>query len=148
MTHDTIEREIFIQASIDHVWSLVSKTGFWVGEDLHFNIDASEGETVTIDAAPYGTFPVLVERLDPPRHAAYRWASGFPGSEPTDTNSTLIEITLAEHDGGVVLRLKESGFAGLDASQDFRAASHANNVAGWEGQLASLRRIAEAVPVS
>ncbi len=146
MFHDAIQREIFISASIQHVWSLISKTGFWVGDDLRFDISAREGETVVIDAPPYGQFPVRVERLDPPRYAAYRWASAFPGADPTAGNSTLIEISLAEHEGGVLLRLTESGFAGLDAPQDVRAARYDDNVSGWAGQLERLRRSAEAVP--
>jgi hypothetical protein len=49
MTSDTIEREIFIMSTIDHVWSLVSKVGFWVGDDLRFDTEAREGELVVID---------------------------------------------------------------------------------------------------
>ncbi len=147
MFQDTIEREIFIQSSLDHVWSLISKTGFWVGEDLRFDVDAQEGDTVVIDAPPYGWFPVKVERLDPPSYAAYRWASAFPGTALTAENSTLIEISLTAHEGGVLLNLKESGFATLDAPHDVRAAQHAGNGTGWNGQLERLRRTAEAVPV-
>lgn len=147
MSNDSIVRELFIRSGIDHVWSLISKTGFWVGDDLRFDIEAREGETVVIDAPPYGWFPVRVERLDPPGYAAYRWASAFPGAAPTATNSTLIEISLVEQEGGVLLTLRESGFATLDAPEDVRAARHADNVTGWTGQLDRLRRAAEAVPV-
>lgn len=146
VSRDTIERGIFIQADIEHVWSLVSKCGFWVGDDLRFDIEAREGETVVIDAVPYGRFPVRVERLDPPSFAAYRWASAFPGAEPTIGNSTLIEISLVARDDGVMLRLTESGFATLDASENTRAARYADNVTGWDGQLERLRQAAMAVP--
>lgn len=145
---DAIEREVFIEAAIDHVWSLVSRTGFWVGELLHFDGDAAEGdaaegETAVIDAGRHGSFPVRVERLDPPQYAAYRWASGFPGAQPSETNSTLVEITLLELRGGVLLRLRESGFATLDGGHDFRAARLADNSEGWTGQLEKLTRVAE-----
>jgi len=146
MTDNVIEREIFIQAGIDHVWSLVSKVGFWVGDDLHFDMDAREGETVVIDTAEYGRFPVRVDRLEPPRYAAYRWASGFPGMDPTEANSTLVEFTLVEQDGGVMLLLKESGFATLAGGEARRDASRADNVAGWTMQLDRLRRVADGVP--
>lgn len=147
MAEDAIEREIFIRAEIDHVWSLVSKAGFWVGDDLHFDADAKEGETVVIDTAKYGRFPVRVDRLEPPRYAAYRWAGGFPGADPTEANSTLVEFTLVEQDGGVMLRLKESGFATLAGTQAFRDAKHDDNAAGWATQLAHLRRVVEGAPV-
>lgn len=147
MIEDAIEREIFIHAGIDHVWSLVSKTGFWVGDDLHFDAAAKEGETVVIDASAYGRFPVRVDRLRPPHYAAYRWASGFPGADPTATNATLVEFTLVEQDGGVLLRLRESGFATLTGTPAFRDAKHDDNIEGWAMQLERLRRIAEGASV-
>jgi uncharacterized protein YndB with AHSA1/START domain len=143
LTANAIEREIFIHADIDHVWSLVSKTGFWIGDELRFDASAREGELAVIDTAEYGRFPVRVDRLEPPRYAAYRWASGFPGADPTEANSTLVEFTLIEQDGGVLLRLRESGFATLAGTQDFRAARRDDNVAGWKAQLDRLRRVAE-----
>jgi len=147
MSDDAIEREIFIRAGIDHVWSLVAKTGFWVGDELCFDVDAKEGETVVIETVQYGRFPVRVDRLEPLRYAAYRWASGFPGATPTVANSTLVEFMLVEQDGGVLLRLKESGFATLGGSRDFREAQRVENVAGWAGQLERLRHAAEGDPV-
>lgn len=148
MTVNTIEREIFIKAGVDHVWSLVAKTGFWVGEDLHFDLEAAEGETVVVDTDKYGSFPVRVDRLEPPRYAAYRWASAYPGAGLTEENSTLVEFTLETQDDGVMLRVKESGFATLAGEPDFRAARHADNVQGWAAQLERLRAVAEGVAVS
>lgn len=138
MTSDVIEQEIFIQADIGRVWALVAKTGFWVGDDLHLASEAKAGETVVIDTPRYGRFPVQVERLDPPRYAAYRWASGAPGAAPTEPSSTLVEFTLVERDGGVLPRLKESGFARVAGGQAFRD----DNLAGWTMQLARLRQVA------
>lgn len=148
MTANTIEREIFIRAGIDHVWSLIAKTGFWVGEELHFDLDAAEGETVVVDTDKYGSFPVRVDRLEPPRYAAYRWASAYPGAGLTDDNSTLVEFTLDEQDDGVMLRVKESGFATLAGTVDFRNARREDNVQGWAAQLEALRKVAEGVTVS
>ena len=148
MTANTIEREIFIEAGLDHVWSLVSKTGFWVGEELRFDQEAQEGQTVVLNTDQYGRFPVRVDRLEPPRYAAYRWASGYPGAEISDENSTLVEFTLETQDDGVMLRVKESGFATLAGDPDFRAARHADNVQGWAAQLERLRAVAEGVAVS
>jgi uncharacterized protein YndB with AHSA1/START domain len=102
---------------------------------------------VVIDTATYGRFPVRVDRLEPPHYAAYRWASGFPGADPTEANSTLVEFTLVEQDGGVLLRLTESGFAALAGTRAFRDARRADNVAGWAAQLERLRRIAEGAVV-
>jgi uncharacterized protein YndB with AHSA1/START domain len=138
MANDAIEREIFIRAEIDRVWSLISKVGFWVGDDLHFETDANEGELVVVNTTRYGSFPVQVERLEAPRYAAYRWASGFPGANPTEANSTIVEFTLVEQDGGVVLRLRESGFAELASEPSMRDSIRDANVAGWSQQLDRL----------
>lgn len=144
MSHDVIEREVFINAGIDHVWSLVSKNGFWVGEELHFEVEARVGETAEFDVPNYGRFPVRVEQLDPPHYAAYRWASAYPGQELSDENTTLVEFMLSEQDGGVKVQVRESGFDKL-SPPDFREARYNENVGGWEGQLEALRRVAEGV---
>lgn len=142
MTANTIEREIFIRAGIERVWSLVSKAGFWVGEELDFSYVVEEGGSVTVNVEE-GSFPVLVERLDAPRYAAYRWASGVAGVAPTAENSTLVEFSLTEQDGGVLLRLKESGFAEIPGG----AANYEDNSFGWPKQLERLQQVAESVPV-
>lgn len=145
-TDDVIEREIFIEAGIDHVWSLVSRAGFWVGEELHFGVEAAVGDIALVDAGRHGRFPVEVVRLDPPRLAIYRWASAFPGAPLSRTNSTLVEIRLVELRGGVLLRLRESGFSKLEGGQDFRAARRADNIEGWAGLLEKLGQTAGRVP--
>jgi uncharacterized protein YndB with AHSA1/START domain len=99
-----------------------------------------------IDTEQYGSFPVRVEQLEPPRYAAYRWASGYPGVEPTESNATRVEFTLVEQDGGVMVRLKESGFATVAGDEAFRDARRADNVEGWAAQLERLREAAEGVP--
>lgn len=143
MIPDTIHNEIFIEAGIDHVWSLVSRTGFWIGDDLCFDHDGREGEIVLVETARYGHFPVRVERLIPPRYAAFRWTSAFPGAMPEPGNSTLVEFTLLEQENGVMVRVKESGFASLLTSPEVRAARHADNVRGWTSQLELLRQACE-----
>ena len=144
MTDDAIEREVFIRADIGHVWSLVSKAGFWIGDELHFEAEAGVGETVVVDTGRYGPISVRVDRLEPPGYAAYRgWVGAFPAVEPNATNSTLVEFTLVEQDGGVLVRVRESGFATLAGSQAEREAQRDANVAGWASQMELLRRVAE-----
>jgi uncharacterized protein YndB with AHSA1/START domain len=144
VTPDSIEREIQINAPIDRVWSLVSKSGWWIGDELVWTFPAVVGEIVTISHEKYGNFDVLTEKLDPPRYAAYRWAAGFQDQKPTDLNTTLIEFTLAERDGGVVVKVKESGFSTLPGTDDFRMEQYKGNVEGWGIMLGLLKRDAEA----
>jgi uncharacterized protein YndB with AHSA1/START domain len=146
LSDDAIEREIFIRAGIEHVWRLVSKTGFWIGDELRFDIEAREGETAVIEVVRRGRFPVRVERLEPPRYAAYCWASAFPGAEPDASNSTLVEFRLVEQDGGVLVRFRESGFAAL-RGRALGPGSRRDNVKGWARQLERFRRTGEGIVV-
>ena len=69
---DTIEREIFIRAGIDRVWSLVSEEpGSGSARNCTSTPYAAPGETVVIETARTGSFPVRVDRLEPPRYAAF-----------------------------------------------------------------------------
>lgn len=144
---DAIEREIFIEAGIEHVWSLVSKVGFWIGDELRFDREGAEGEVVVVDTDKHGNFPVRVDRLDAPHYAAYRWASAFPGEVPDDVNSTLVEFSLIEQDGGVLVRLRESDFNELAGGVTVRQAARDANVTGWERQLDLLRQAATEVTI-
>lgn len=144
MVADRIERQVFIQADLERVWWLVSKAGFFIGDALHFEYDAAEGETVVVDAGQYGRFPVRVERLDPPRHVAYRcWEGERPDGALTEDGSTLVEFTLREQDGGVLVMLVESGFAALPGDVSTQEQRREENVEGWAMQLGRLQGVAE-----
>lgn len=142
-TVDAIEREILINASLDRVWNLVSKTGFWVGEQIHFEHEGKEGETIVVDSKKWGLFPVFVERLQPQTRAVYRWSSCFPGEQPTAGKGTRVEFNLEERADGVLVSVRESGFSLIDATEDFRVEQVRGNTDGWEMQLAALKRISE-----
>lgn len=144
MTDDRIERETLIEASLERVWSLVAEPGFWVAEEGTVSgMVAREGETVLAKHPVFGEFPVYVEKVQAPTYIAYRWASGFPGHELQEGHSTLIEFTLAEEPGGVRLRVAESGFAALDASDEVAGRAYSDNSDGWPQVLGALRARAE-----
>lgn len=142
MNQDRIEREIFIRAKIETVWALVNEPAWWVG-------DAPGPDSVKIDGTrvaaetKYGTFPVLIEKVDPPHYLACRWASSFPGEEPTTGNSTLVEFTLTETDGGILLKVIESGFSQLTVSELEQRHFLEENVKGWAQQLEVLQKRVE-----
>lgn len=138
MDNDRIEREIFIAAPLQKVWSLISQPAWWVGDEgpNHVQIDGNH----VVAQTKYGDFPVIIERIEPPNHIACRWASTFPGEEPREGNSTLVEFTLTPEAGGTLLRVVESGFAKLAISEDMRLKSLEGNTKGWGLQLDMLRR--------
>jgi uncharacterized protein YndB with AHSA1/START domain len=146
MEADRIEREIEIAAPVERVWAVLTEpvhVGQWFGQGKPAQIDLRPGGFMHLDHGEYGTFPVRIEKVDPPRYLSYRWASAYPGEEATGTNSTLVEFTLAAVGEGTRLRLVESGFAALTIpAHRQETASHESHSAGWVEVLENLRRYA------
>ncbi|CAM5665826.1 hypothetical protein SAVIM338S_06897 [Streptomyces avidinii] len=144
MSEDRIERETLIAASLEHVWSLVAQPGFWVADKASLpGTVARAGETMIAKHPEHGEFPVRVEKVEPPTYLAYRWASAFPGEEPRENNSTLVEFTLTREGDQTLLRVVESGFAALAGSEELRTQSLHDNSGGWPLELDALRTRAE-----
>jgi len=139
MVPDRIEREISIDAPIDRVWDVVTKAehvGRWFG-DVTAEIELRPGGRFTCTWAEHGTVHGVVERVEPPRAFAYRWARPV-GAELEKGNSTLVEFTLAPEGSGTRLRVVESGFRDLDLTDEERAKYAEGNVQGWKQELDEL----------
>jgi uncharacterized protein YndB with AHSA1/START domain len=144
LSEDRIERDTLIAAPMERVWSLVAQPGFWVADKASLSgTVARKGESMVAKNAEYGDFPVRVEKLEPPTYLAYRWASAFPGEELRDDNSTLVEFTLSPEGEKTRLRVVESGFATLAASDEVRRKALEDNAGGWPEELDALRARAE-----
>jgi uncharacterized protein YndB with AHSA1/START domain len=142
MNNDRIEREIFINASVQTVWELISQPAWWVGDAPGPDKVQVEGSRVVADTK-YGKFTVLIEQEDSPNYLACRWASSSPGEEPKEGNSTLVEFVLNAKDGGTWLKVVESGFSNLTVSEEEQHKFFKENVHGWKQQLEVLRKRAE-----
>lgn len=148
MSADRIERDTLIEASVERVWSLVATPGFWVAEESTVaGTVAREGATLVAKNPNLGEVSVRVEKVDPPTYVAYRWASVFPGQELREDNSTLVEFTLSREDGRTRLRVVESGFASLCASEERREDAVRFNTGGWAEVFDALTKRAEESPV-
>ncbi|WP_035322937.1 SRPBCC domain-containing protein [Peribacillus kribbensis] len=139
---ERIEREIFINASIQTVWELVSQPAWWVGDAPGPDKVEVDGSRIVADTK-YGRFPVLIEKSEAPHYLACRWASSFPGEEPKEGNSTLIEFSLVPKNGGTNLQVTESGFSQLAVSDEKQRTFFKENVNGWGIQIEALRKQAE-----
>ncbi|WP_026321303.1 SRPBCC domain-containing protein [Salinispora fenicalii] len=145
MSEDRIERETLIAAPMERVWSLVAQPGFWVADEATVaGTVAKEGESMTARNPEYGDFPVRVEKVQPPTYVAYRWASAFPGEDLHEDNSTLVEFTLSAEGDKTRLRVVESGFAALAATEEQRSEALKNNDNGWPQVFAAFKKRAEA----
>lgn len=140
---DTIERSIDISAPLERVWELVTEPGWWVPTDEPVAAEREPGTVVVRESEKWGRFPVEVVDLRPMTYAAFRWASTFPGADLTAGATTLIEFTLAPADDGVTVSVRESGFAGLDATAEQKRQGFESNTDGWRMELDSLRSRAE-----
>jgi len=142
MDHNRIDKEIIIRASLESVWEEVSQPAWWVG-------DKPGPDSVQVDGARveahtrFGIFPVITEQMEAPNYLVCRWASSFPGEEPREGNSTLVEFMLTSKDGGTLLRVIESGFSSLSVSEEKQREFYNGNVQGWQQQLEVLRKRAE-----
>jgi uncharacterized protein YndB with AHSA1/START domain len=145
---DRIERSIAISAPLDRVWDLVTEPGWWVPTDAQTDAPTeavrSAGSVVVRESEKWGRFPVEIVELRPMTYAAFRWASTFPGDDLAAGRTTLIEFTVTPTDDGVRVGVVESGFAGLQTTDDVKAKGIENNSDGWTDQLAALGTRAEA----
>ena len=132
---DRIDRSIDIDAPAARVWELVSRPGWWINEG---EVDPEPDLVVTDDQAllrhpVHGEFRLHVLESRPPSYVSYRWMDGDAEV------GTLVEFWIEPREGGVTLRVAESGFSGLGKAREDWLAHRAGNVEGWTTELAAAR---------
>ena len=135
---DTIEREIVIDALPSVVWSIVTEAQHlarWLSDEAE--IDLRSGGRLVLTWRGHGTYEGRVETVDPPRVFAFRWQTRE--GEFSETNSTLVTMTLNAEEAGTRLRVVESGFATLPWPDDARDRYADENAKGWLTELGELR---------
>jgi uncharacterized protein YndB with AHSA1/START domain len=136
---DRIDRSIDIDAPAERVWELVSRPGWWINQG---EVDPEPDLVVTGDQAvlrhpAHGEFRLQVLASRPPSYVSYRWVD--PGADA----GTLVEFWIEPREGGVTLRVAESGFSRLGKAREQWLAHRAGNVEGWASELAAARTWAE-----
>ncbi|MGA7203212.1 MAG: ATPase [Specibacter sp.] len=134
-TTDRIEREIAITASAERVWELICRPGWWINDGVvveHAYDPASDVNVITHPV--HGRFRVKTVTLDAPRYAAFRWLGDNP-----DAPTTLVEFWIESAGAGVVLRVAESGFDSLPASEEERRKTFDGNTEGWGIEMNAAR---------
>ncbi|MGF9662900.1 ATPase [Arthrobacter crystallopoietes] len=140
-TLDRIERQIDIEASAERVWELVSEPGWYInnGTIIEHRIERS-GDVDIVHDPVHGAFPIRTEKLDAPRYAAFRWLAGSSREGFREDESTLVEFWIDERpEGGVTLRVAESGFSTLPGGEEKRRKALEENTEGWNIELAAAR---------
>ena len=147
MSTDFIEKKILLKASRQRVWRALSDAaefGTWFGVRFHGPFVAGANVTgvivpTTVDAEvnkaqkPHEgkPFAITVERIEPERLFSFRWHpfAVEPGVDYSAEPTTLIEFTLEEMTGGILLTVKESGFDQIPLAR--RAKAFTANEQGW-----------------
>lgn len=139
---DRIERRITIRATMDRVWGLITRPGWWLPG------------SATEPARGAGRVPVAwgresrpwvidVVRVEPQSYASFRWTGAFSGVAPAAGNSTLVELYVRPVGDEVGVTVVESGFAALDLPESLRDSQVMAGLGSWQYELAGLRMRAE-----
>lgn len=147
METDRIVKKILLRATRSRVWRALADAqefGHWFGMqfDGGFAAGARVSGTIVptkVNAAvaaaqkPYqGTpFEITIEQIVPERLFSYRWHPGAvdPKIDDSTEPTTLVEFTLEDAEGGVLLTVTESGFERIPLAR--RAQAFAQNEGGW-----------------
>ncbi len=143
-TLNRYEREAFLAAPLDRVWTAISEPAQlqeWFAEPTYPLTPGGEGTLrFRFDDGSEISQPILIVAADPPNRFAFRWNShaADPARPVADQPSTLVEITLVEEADGTRIRIVESGFEALP--DDVRDTSLRENTQGWNDILGNLAR--------
>ena len=135
---DRIEQRVTVRATVDAVWQLVTRPGWWLPGSKAEPARGPGRATVEYgdDKRPY---VVDVVRVEPKGYVSYRWASAFGGAAPAPSRSTLVEFYVRPTGDEVGVTVVESGFASLDLPDALREDEWKGNSGGWQYEMAALR---------
>jgi len=131
----TIEREVFIDASPEVVFEVISQPEHvreWWPDDAQY--EATPGSTGHIVFANAGgadhVAQLEVLEVLPPHTFSFRWTQ--PEGEPAkEGNSLLVTFTLTPKDGGTMLTMVESGFREMGWEAAVLEAQYNDHLSGW-----------------
>lgn len=138
---DTIESEVLIAAPIARVWDVITRPehmGRWFGDAGA----EQDGNVIRMRWEDHGEAELRIVRSEAPHVFAYRWDANIKG-----IGDTLVEFTLSPESDGTRVRVIESGFASLAATETVREESREGNVRGWKQELGHLEHYAQTVAV-
>jgi uncharacterized protein YndB with AHSA1/START domain len=142
MEFGTIEREIYVEASPETVFEVVSSPDHlkeWWPDDARYEATpGSTGEIVFGDRDGDGTVvQFTVVDAQPPRTFSFRWTHPV-GETATEGNSLLVTFDLTPSGGGTLLRMTETGFREMGWEVALLEQQYQDHVTGWAFYLPRL----------
>jgi uncharacterized protein YndB with AHSA1/START domain len=136
MDFGTIEREIYVEASPDVVFEVVSSPDHlkqWWPDDAAFEpTPGSPGEIVFGDRDAGGAVDAR-----PPRTFSFRWT--HPAEEAAAAgNSLLVTFDLVPSGGGTLLKMTETGFREMGWEVAVLEQQYREHATGWDFYLPRL----------
>jgi uncharacterized protein YndB with AHSA1/START domain len=144
---DSVEREILIEASREIVWGVITEPeqiSRWFSDEAV--LEGRVGADGVLIWRPGGrggskeselSVPILVVEAEPFRRFSFRW-NHSRGTEPDESNSALVEFSLAEEAGGTRLRVLESGIGAVTHDEESRTRYRDDHEQGWERHFGEM----------
>jgi uncharacterized protein YndB with AHSA1/START domain len=142
MEFGTIEREIYVAASPEIVFEVVSSPDHlkqWWPDDARYEpTPGSSGEIVFGDCDAGGAVvPFTVVDARPPRTFSFRWT--HPADEvAAKGNSLLVTFDLSPSGDGTLLKMTETGFREMGWEVAVLEQQYQEHVTGWDFFLPRL----------
>jgi uncharacterized protein YndB with AHSA1/START domain len=142
MEFGTIERELFVEASPEVVFEVVSSPDHlkeWWPDDAQYDpTPGSPGEIVFGDRETGGTVvPFTVVDARPPRTFSFRWT--HPADQiAAQGNSLLVTFDLTPSGGGTLLKMTETGFREMGWEAAVLEEQYREHATGWDYYLPRL----------
>ena len=142
MEFESIEREIYVEASPEIVFGVVSSPDhlreWWPDEARFEPVPGATGELRFGDPDAGGKLVAFsVVDVRPPRRFSFRWAHPA-GEVAREGNSLLVTFDLTPSGGGTLLRMTETGFRRLGWEDAVLEHEYQEHVVGWDYFLPRL----------
>jgi uncharacterized protein YndB with AHSA1/START domain len=142
MEYGSIEREIFIAASPEVVFDVVSTAEhlaeWWPDEARFDSTPGSEGSIAFGDPDAGGVVQAFsVVEVESPRKFSFRWTH-TAGDVAAEGNSLLVTFELAPSGDGTLLTMTETGFREMGWEAAVLEAQYQDHIVGWDHFLPRL----------
>lgn len=142
MEFGTIEREIFVEASPEVVFEVVSSADhlrqWWPDEARFERVPGEPGEIVFGDPAAGGSVVgFTVVEAEPPRSFSFRWTHPV-GQPAVEGNSLLVTFDLTPSGAGTLLKMTETGFREMGWEVAVLEQQFHEHSTGWDFYLPRL----------